>query len=434
MVCYRVAVLASALLVSSNLLAQDSLSYRGPNGNGTWPQAKIRTDWAAKAPKIAWKKDLGYGFSSPVVSGTRLLTAGCPEDSDKNLLYCLNAETGAELWKKEYADAGSGPRGGVRGPVATPLISGDRVYMISTLGTLFCYQLADGKLLWEKHLNKDEAQGKVHGEFGDGVSPVLMGDLIIVQLSVSTTESAWFAFKKDGTQAWSVPIGGVVDGGDRGYSIPAACTFKGKPHAILVSGKSIDVVELASGTKSATLSVEDLSLRYGPFPEPVVFDKDKFVLGVWYSKGANSMAFQLDEKDGIKRLWKSKAIGRGGYSYVTLNGYAYGYGTEGLNCMSLEDGEQKWKWRSAEKGVQGEVILVGKTLVWTSWSGILYAGDASPDKGGPTAELKILGPCPKDVKQAKAKYHKDLCVPPVFANGRLYSRAPWGELACVDVR
>jgi outer membrane protein assembly factor BamB len=140
---------------------------------------------------------------------------------------------------------------------------------------------------------------------------------------------------------------------------------------------------------------------------------------------------------GIAPVWGNKSLGRGAYSYVLRDGHAYGYGSDGLQCVDLKDGKVKWKWRSDDSKLridQGEVIRVGNKLVWLSTSGMLYVGEAAPDKPGPIAEFKVIGKSSKDLKADKARYNATVSTSPVFAAGRLYCRGPGGDVVCVDAR
>jgi len=288
--------------------------------------------------------------------------------------------------------------------------------------------------------NQDKASGKPHGEYGDGTSPVIAGDLVIVQLTSNANAAAWFAFnRKDGQPVWSFPIDKrqVKDEtADRAYSPAAPFVFKGKPHLLLISNDAIDGVDATTGVRAWTYPTSGLQMQYGPFPEPFFFDKDKFFLEMWYSEKANGAAFKITDA-GLSPLWGNNAIGKGAYSCVVRDGCLYGFGVKGLNCVDLKDGTVKWKWRSSEPATtkdQGEIILVGDKLVWLSSSGTLYVGEASPDKTKPIASFKAVPRCTKDLRKDKAQYNNVISTSPALAGGRLYCRSSWGDLVCVDVR
>jgi len=428
---------AGVLATGSVATADDSAWYRGPNRNGVYPDAVIRTNWKEKAPKILWHKEVGYGFSGAAVVGKKVVTAGYAQDTGKSVLCCLDADTGKGIWQVEYEDACGGPRGNVSGPVATPVIDGGRVYMVAVMGALYCYDLNTGDKVWEKVTSKDS--GKLYGEFGDGASPAIIGDLVLAHLTTTTNSASWFAFnKKDGAVVWSHPVKTrlhVEELADRSYSPAVPCKVNGKSCAILVSDAVIDCVEMSKGGNVWSHSIADLELRYGPFAEPVFFGEDKFLLGTYYASKANLMAFQINDA-GLTRMWPSKAIGKGAFSCVTYNGFAFGYGIGGLNCADLANGKSKWKWRSSDPKTakdQGEIILVGDKLVWVSSTGMLYVGNAAPEKSAPLGELKALSDYTKNLKKDKAGYN-NIATSPVFADGRIYLRGSWGELVCVDVK
>jgi hypothetical protein len=128
-------------------------------------------------------------------------------------------------------------------------------------------------------------------------------------------------------------------------------------------------------------------------------------------------------------------MGKGTFTHVICGGHVYGFGIKGLQCVDLEDGKTEWNWRAKgkESRDQGEITLVGDKLVWLSTSGVLYAGDASPDADGPSAQFNAIGQCTKDIRKDKARYNSICCVAPTFAEGRFYCRSPWGTVVCVDV-
>ncbi len=431
------------LCLAVNVVAQDSPCFRGPDHSGTYPDGKIRTNWKSSPPKVLWKKkDIGYGFSQVVVAGKNAVTCGYEINGDKALLYCFDADTGEQKWKIEYKDTCVGQRGAVRGAVATPAISSGRIYVSAIMGKLYCFDLKDGTEIWSKVTNKDAQAGKPYGDYGDGVSPIVTEGMVVANLSASLKSSAWYGMSAtDGSIAWTHPIvkretrrkREVVD---RAYAGAVPCVVNGKPHVTLVANASIDCVDTRTGAPAWSHSLEDLKISWGPFPEPSYFEADKFFLGIWYSAQEQAFAFEVKGKE-LKRSWKNRSIGLGAYSHVVHDGYVYGYGSKGLQCVDLKNGDVKWDWRSDDQQLardQGEIICVGDKLVWMSTSGMLYVRQASPDKGGPIAGMNVFGACPKDTKKDLAGYNGKVTSSPTFANGRLYCRAPWGEVVCLDVK
>ncbi|MBN1669897.1 MAG: PQQ-binding-like beta-propeller repeat protein [Kiritimatiellae bacterium] len=435
-------LLLAALITMPRPAAADWPCYRGPNGDGTCPDAQIRTDWKATPPKIAWRADVGFGFSEVVVAGNRALTAGYDVDSKTSAVFCFDLESGALTWKQAYADTCGGERKSLLGPIATPTVDGDRVYMVAAMGTVYCFDLASGAPIWEQTVNKDKDQGIPFGDYGDGVSALVVDDLVIAHLSTTKDSAAWSALRKaDGSPVWSHPVErrqaarkrAIID---RSYCAPVRCELNGKPHLILVANAVIDCVELASGARTATHSLADLQLDYGPFAPPVLTGADTFFLTFWYARRENAVLFRI-AGDGLARVWANRTLGKGAYSYVVRDGHVYGFGAQGLQGVNLADGDLKWKWRDSDANLardQGEIILLGDKLVWISTSGRLYVGEASPANRRPLADLQVIGPRPRGGAGATALYNNIVCTAPSFSAGRLFCRSPWGEVVCVDLR
>src|SRR5437773_239893 len=130
---------------------------------GDWPQWRgpTRTGYpASDAPALTslpreltalWKIAVGGGFSSPVVSKDKLVYLD--ENGQKEAAHLIDATTGKEIWNVPFADRFEDEWGA--GPRSTPLIDGDRVYVLSCNGELRCFNLSDGKTIWGASFEKD---------------------------------------------------------------------------------------------------------------------------------------------------------------------------------------------------------------------------------------------------------------------------------------
>jgi len=119
----------------------------------------------ATGPKMIWKKNIGQGFSEPVAAGGKLILF--QRVGDKETVACMDASTGTPVWTADYPTRYSDDFGFDPGPRATPTITDGRVYTFGAEGMLSCWQLADGKKLWQVDTKKQYSQGK--GYFGIGV-------------------------------------------------------------------------------------------------------------------------------------------------------------------------------------------------------------------------------------------------------------------------
>ena len=153
--------------------------WRGPNGDGI----SMETGWDPEAleggPKIVWKTNVGLGYSNAVIKGKYLYTMG-NEDGEDNI-YCLNGETGKEVWRYSYPHRYVVGYGGAT--QSTPIVEGMYVYALSIEGILLCLEAKNGKLRWKKDLVSEYDVVKPYFNFVG--SPVIEGDLIILTANTS---------------------------------------------------------------------------------------------------------------------------------------------------------------------------------------------------------------------------------------------------------
>jgi len=165
------------LLVSGVLVGADRpVGWRG-DGSGQYPSADPVTKWSAKE-NVLWKTEVGAGSSSPIVVGRRVFITAEPD-----LLTCLDAETGQELWRKAHKvsdfpaalNAKISLRPNQYGDATpTPVSDGKRVWVFFNTGIVACYDL-DGQSRW---MNWYDMRPTTN--YGRTASPVLVGERLLV--------------------------------------------------------------------------------------------------------------------------------------------------------------------------------------------------------------------------------------------------------------
>lgn len=158
--------------------------FLGPTRDSKSPETGLVAPWPEQGPRIVWQRKLGEGYGIGSVSGGRFLQFD--RERDEAVLWCLNAETGAELWRfaypTDYADLyqyNGGPR-------ASPVIDGDHVYILGVEGMLHCLRLSDGSVAWKVDTTRDF--GVIQNFFGVGSTPVVEGDLLLLIVGGSPPE------------------------------------------------------------------------------------------------------------------------------------------------------------------------------------------------------------------------------------------------------
>lgn len=97
---------------------------------------------------LRWKTPIGQliyfspANSNPATDGSRILVAATPWHPGDPDLFCLDSASGAILWKRRNPGEKS------HCAFNTPYVAGERFYIASLPGEVFCMNVADGKELW----------------------------------------------------------------------------------------------------------------------------------------------------------------------------------------------------------------------------------------------------------------------------------------------
>jgi outer membrane protein assembly factor BamB len=190
-------------LAAAQAQAADWPQYRGPNHDGVSLEA-IRTNWSEEPPRPVWKIGLEPALSSLAISGGRAFTLARRRAGNGEQEFCvaLNAGTGQELWATPV-DIADYPNGGVGfddGPRSTPSVDGNRVLVLSSYLRLVCLEAATGRVNWGRDLKTDFGGYVIPWQ--NAASPLIEGDLVLVNSNGRSNEHLLAFRKQDGTLAW----------------------------------------------------------------------------------------------------------------------------------------------------------------------------------------------------------------------------------------
>ncbi len=215
--------------------------WRGPLANGVAPHARPPVHWS-ETNNVRWKVELpGKGHSSPVVFGDRVyVLAAAPVGEAKPAVHdtapgvhdsvpvththqymalALSRKDGRVIWRKVLREEWPHEGGHTTGsPLSnSPVTDGEFLYAFLGSRGLYCLD-TNGVVKWEKQLGRMQT----HHAHGEGSSPVLHGDALIVNWD-HEGESFLHAFDKrtgrtiwktrrDEKTTWSTPIIAHADG------------------------------------------------------------------------------------------------------------------------------------------------------------------------------------------------------------------------------
>lgn len=196
-------LLCVLILGNSDLWGDDWTEFRGPQGQGHSAETTLPVHWSADE-NVAWRRELpGRGWSSPVVlRGKIYLTAAVPVgpgDRPAQSLHalCVDAQTGAIDWDVALFEQPAGVQihGKNSHASSSPVTDGNRLYVhFGTHGTA-CLEL-DGTSVWK---TTELKYSPVHG---NGGSPVLFDDLLIVNCDGSDVQFVVALDQATGRIAW----------------------------------------------------------------------------------------------------------------------------------------------------------------------------------------------------------------------------------------
>jgi len=235
--------------------------WRGPLGTGVAPDATPPLEWA-EDKNIRWKTPLpGLGHSTPVVAGDKIFVTTAvpigellaPKFSDvpgahDNLpvtqrhrfaVLAVGRLSGKILWDTTVTEALPHEGGHESGSLASgsPVTDGERVIAFFGSRGLYCLDL-DGKLLWKADLGKMTSK---HGH-GEGSSPALHGDTVVVNWDHQGESFAAAYDKRSGKEIWKVTRDELTS-----WSSPIIVEHKGRAQAIISATTRIRSYDLADG-------------------------------------------------------------------------------------------------------------------------------------------------------------------------------------------
>lgn len=299
----RPLILLSVLAAASQ--AADWPQFRGPTGDGVTTETKLPLTWSEKE-NLVWRTKLpGPGSSSPIVSGDRLFLS-CysgygldPKDPGdltqlKRHAICLNRRDGKILWQQEVkTDLPNKPFTGTYITThgyasSTPVTDGKGVFFFMGNAGVHAYTV-DGKKVWNVSVGD-----KAH-DWGAGSSPILHGDLLIV--NAAHESNALIALdRKTGKTVWS------VSGFPASWNTPTLVKVEGHEELVVNSSGRLRAFNPDDGRELWSCeSIKAAELC----PSIVAHEGVVFVIG---SPGGQAMAVRAGGKGDVSAthiLWKT---------------------------------------------------------------------------------------------------------------------------------
>ena len=241
--------------------AKQWANWRGPLGTGASPDSVPPIEWSEEK-NIRWKTALpGKGHSTPVIWGDRIfLTSAAafgeakeeehehsdgdhdnlnPEFQQRSVVLAINRDDGSILWEKIVDEERPHESTHVTGSWASCSPVTDGEYVIASFGSrgIYCLDIR-GELAWKKDLGDMKVK---HGH-GEGSSPALHGDTVVINWDHEGDSFAVALDKHTGKEIWRVARDEVSS-----WSTPLIIEEAGRPQAVIAATTRVRSYDLATG-------------------------------------------------------------------------------------------------------------------------------------------------------------------------------------------
>jgi outer membrane protein assembly factor BamB len=418
-----------ALLIPPVLHAANWPAWRGPDGRGVSTETSVPLEWSVDK-NISWKVAVpGRGHSQPIVWDDRLFLTTAVEgplvpgakavthfEAGKEFKHpdalgadhqhtfkvlAFDVKAGKMLWERDAWQGTPYDDRHKRSSYAstTPVTDGTLVYAWFGSEGLYAYDF-NGTLAWKKSFGGIPTFG-----MGTGTSPVLHGNLLIIQADENTGEKSFIAAldKRSGREVWR------------------------QPRKVQASWATPVIVRAPDGRDELVTSGNELIISYDP----------KTGRELWRTKGVDSNAIPspvyghglviISAGFPAKKVIAVKLGGSGditgtaqiawtydkGTAYVPspilVGDYVYLMSDGGIiTCLDAKTGEVKYEGGRppAPARFMASMVAVGDAILQSS-----DAGDVFVIRAGPKHEVIRTN-----------SIGEPIAASPAIANGRIYLR------------
>ncbi len=288
---------SSALAVACLVLAAHAVAqgvdprrqwaqWRGPEATGVSPTANPPIEWS-ESRNVRWKVEIpGRGHASPVVWGDRVFVLSAvpavasgeaqhaprggltPRGSHRFVVLAIDRQTGKTVWERVATEAEPHEPGHTDNSTwasSSPITDGESVFAYFESFGIYAYDM-NGRLRW----SKDLGDKRMRNQFGEGSTPALYGNTLVIVWDHLNGESFITALdKRDGRELWRVTREEIDT-----WATPLVLQVNGAPQVIVPAMKRNRAYDLATGA----VVWESDGLTMNPIPSPVHGDGLVFLM------------------------------------------------------------------------------------------------------------------------------------------------------------
>jgi outer membrane protein assembly factor BamB len=358
-------------LASVAVRAQEWTQWRGPARDSSVSGKNVPPAWP-ESLKRSWRVEIGEGYSSPVVADGRVFVHGRRDPEE--IVSAINLADGKVLWQQKYQATFTKNQYAAemaKGPHATPLVVGNRLFTLGVTGVLNAWDTATGKLLWTRDFSKAIDTSKLF--CGTAASPLLVDGRLVIQVGSDIHGGQILALNPaTGATEWE------WRGIGPGYASPIAIEAGGTKQIVTMTEGSIVGVDGKTGKE----------LWSAPFPDewheniatPLWTGTHLIISGT--RQGTHAYALkQTGSKWEAAETWKNPDIAPYMSSPVFGDGLIYGHSSKKKGqfyAIDEKTGAVRWTTEGRE-GEHASLLLTPQNVVFlTNNADLIVAKRGTP--------------------------------------------------------
>jgi outer membrane protein assembly factor BamB len=415
------------IFIAAPLAAEDWPEWRGKGRLGVWSEDGIVETLPPGGLKVVWRAPLRAGFAGPAVASGRVFVADFQETSPLRGVeraIALDEATGKILWTREWPAEYAGlQRLYATGPRATPTVDAERVYFLGAKGELACLNANTGAVVWRRDFVKDyQAEIPV---WGSVAAPLVDGPRLIAVVGGRPGAKIVAFDKATGKEVWRALSG---ESGEPGYSPPVIVEAGGARQLIYWSPDAVTSLDPATGKVHWR---QPFPIRLGLNPATPVFSRGRLFVTAFYN---GPMMLALDaSRPAASMMWKGSSDSEietdklhSILSTPALDGdYIYGFDSYGpFRCIDARTGARVWEslepTREKARWASGHLVRHAGRWFINNDRGELIVARLSPEGYQELSRAPLIKPTsnPGNRRQAGAVHWSH----PAYANRRIYVR------------
>lgn len=356
-------LIAILSFASLTLFAQDNIQWRGTDRTGIYTETGLMKSWPAAGPTMLWSYDgLGEGHSSAAISSDKIYLTGMTDG--KGYLYVFDLKgklLNKKMYGPEWNESYNGPRG-------TVTLNDGKLYLMSGVGDLYCFDVSTLNVVWKKNILKEYKASNI--VWGINEAPLIVGDKVIA--TPGGKEHNMVALNKNtGTLVWS----SLGEGDAAAYCSPLYIKDQQVPLIVTMTANHILGIDANTGKE---LWSHEHTNRYSIHANTPVYGDGMILCTSGYGSGSIMLRLKNGGRS-VEQAWSSKEMDNRIGGMVKIGDFVYGSGDNNRFwfCADWKTGEIKYK----EKGfAMGNIIADDGMLYCYTDRGDMILAKVNPVK------------------------------------------------------